>query len=239
MGEFMQDTTKLSERLSRIWMPPDFKRFFKTYAKRKPLSIKKGNMIFYEGDEPERVYFIQEGFVKLYRSSPEGRETVIYIYGPGSILGLRALVSKDKRLKHSAETLTNVKIVTISHDEYIKILEAHPEFIIDLLHVAIGRLRHTEAKLQGFILTDSTARVASFLSDIAHRFGKKMKNGHIVIPLVLTHQKISEFVGSFRETVTIAMNRLERDKIIQDKKGEITVLNLKKLNEQALIKHSL
>lgn len=225
---------KLKERLDRIWILPDFTSFFAEYVKRPPLNIKKGNTIFYEGDQPNRLYFIIEGFVKLYRLSPEGRDTIIYLYGPGSILGVRALISEDKCLKHTAEALTNVKIVTIPEKEYLDLASSHPEILIDLLHVFIDRLNYTERKLEGFILTDTTARVASFLSDIARRFGVR-KDGKIVLPLPLTHQLLADFVGAFRETVTIAMNRLKKEGVLTDERGKIIILNIKKLNDQALI----
>lgn len=230
----MGGSTILTKRLQKIWETPDFSSFFKAYASAIPLIVKKGNTFLYAGDEPQKLHLIEEGFVKLYRMSPEGRDTIIYLYGPGSILGVRAFMSQDKRLRHSAETLTDCKLVAISEADYITALTEHPEHIIDLLHVFMDRLNYTERKLEGFILTDSTAHVASFLWDVADRFGRKQEKS-IILPLPLTHQRIAEFVGAFRETVTVALNRLKKDGIITIADGYITILNLEKLKEQALI----
>ncbi|MBI1982471.1 MAG: Crp/Fnr family transcriptional regulator [Candidatus Levybacteria bacterium] len=228
------DKQKLKTRLEKIWQQPDFTSFFQKYAKRPPLNIKKGNIIFYQGDQPDRIYFVKEGFVKLYRMSEEGKDTVIYLYGPGSILGVRALTSQDERLRHNAEAITDSEIITMSRKEYLDLVLEHPEYLVDLLHVFIERLNYTERKLEGFILTDATARVANFLADCARRF-RIQKNKKVIIPLPLTHQRIAEFVGSFRETATVALNRLQKEKILKVERGKITILDLKKLNEQALI----
>ena len=77
---------------------------------------------------------------------------------------------------------------------------------------------------QGFITTDTTARIAIFLSDVARRFCKEAfyKNEVISLPLKLTHQQIGEFVGALRETVTVSLNKLEKEGIIDNKKGKIT-----------------
>ncbi len=198
------------------------------------MSIKAGRTVFFEEDEPRKLYFIKKGFIKLFRTSPEGRSTVVYLYGPGSILALRALTSHDKKLKHTAEAMTNVEIITIPEGSYFDTISENPEYIIDLLHAFIERLNFTERKLEGFILTDATARTANFLFDVTERFGVKREKG-IEIPLPLTHQTIAEFVGAFRETVTVAMNRLRKEGILDDKRGKITVLSLKKLKQQALI----
>ncbi len=221
------------KRLKNLWIEPDFTYFFKKFAKRPPLLIKAGKTIFYEGDEPGKLYFVKKGFVKMYRMSEEGRSTVIYLYGPGSLLGVRALTSEDRQLKHTAEAMTDVEIITLSEEDYLNALSTNPEYLVDLLQVFIKRLNYTERKLEGFILTDVTARVASFLYDLVIRFGIN-KNGKVDLPLPLTHQTIAEFVGAFRETVTLAMNRLRKEAILDDKRGKITILNTKKLKEQTL-----
>lgn len=226
----------LQQRLEKIWETPNFSSFFKKYSKRPPLRIKKGNTIFYEGDQPERVYFIKKGFVKLYHLSTEGKSTVIYLYGPGGMLGLRALTGKNQCLRHNAEALTDVEILTISRRDYLNILNQNPNYLIDLLHAFIERLNVTERKLEGFITTDATARIANFISTIGVKFGEpalgcpdgKKGNGTI-IPVPLTHQLIAEFVGSVRETVTIALNNLEKEGVLKIGKGKITILNPRKL----------
>ena len=231
------DATKnmaLSKRLNSIWNSPDFSSFFKKYSKRPPISIKKGKTIFFEGDEPGKLYFIKKGFAKVYRMSPEGRSTIIYLYGPGSMLAIRALTTREKRLKHTAEAITDVEVITFPEKDYFEVLSENPEYLVDLLQIFIERLNYTERKLEGFILTDTTARVANFLYDISIRFGER-KNGKVVLPLPLTHQTISDFVGAFRETVTVAISRLKKEGILKDERGKITILDLKKLKQQALI----
>ena len=230
---------KLHERLSKIWEKPDFVSFFEKVVKKKPHFVKKGTVLFNYGDETGKLFFIKDGFVKMYRLSEDGRETIIYLYGPGNMLGVRALTSSDEAYSHTAEALTDMQIIAISRKEYLEILASNPEYIIDLLHIFISRLNYTERRLEGFITTDTTTRVANFLSDIARRFCKKdfyaKTNKKITLPVKLTHQRISEFVGSVRETVTEAMAKLEKEKILETKNGKITILNLKKLDDYASI----
>ncbi len=233
----MKDTP-LSNRLQNIWEKPDFLAFFEKYSTRKPLKVKKGGNVFYEGDQPNKIYCIKSGFVKMFRVGESGRDSIIYLYGPGNMMGIRALTSKDEALKHDAEAITDSVIITISKDEYVKILEEHPEFLIDLMHVFIGRLNYTERKLEGFVLTDTTARVASFLLDCTIRFGEK-RGKDIILPVPLTHQLIADFVGAFRETVTIAINKLEVEKLIIVEKGHVTIHNLQKLEEKTEINDNL
>ncbi len=220
----------LRKRLERIWEAPDLSEFLKRHGKRAPLKIKKGQTIFYEGDQPDRLFFIIKGFIKLYHLSEEGKDSVIYLYGPGSILGIRALTSEDKSLKHNSEALTDVEIITIPRREFIDIASDNPEYLIDIMHSFIQRLNYAERKLEGFITNDATTRLANFLSDAAIRFGQKKKEG-ITIPIPLTHQQIAEFVGSARETVTIALHKLAKEGIVKISRGKVDILNKRKLDK--------
>lgn len=219
----------LKKRLDHIWEPADFASLFSSTQKH-PNFIKKRTMLFNDGDPLEKIYFIQEGFVKLYRLSKEGKETTIYPFGPGDLLGLRSLVSKDKCAKHSAETMTNVKVITMSHREFFDFCLGKPEYLVDLAHLYLNRLIYTETRLEAFITTDSTSRVAIFLNYCAKRFGKTT-GSEIVLPILLTHQLIAEFIGSVRETVTLSLSRLENERILKTEKGKITILNLNRLKK--------
>ncbi len=222
----------LRNRLDNFWETPDFSSFFTKFTKQKPRKIKKGNTIFYQGDETNRLTYIKKGFVKLYQTAEDGREPVVYLYGPQSILGLRALTSEDHAYWHSSEALTDCEVITINAEEYKDILSVNPEYIIDLLYLFIQRLNYTERRLYGFITAETTSRVASFLYDCMLRFGEK-KGGKVNIPIPLTHQLISEFVGSARESVTVALNKLVKQGIITHSRGEITIINKSKLKEKA------
>lgn len=222
---------KLTARLTKIWAPPDFVSFF-SLTNRKPYRIKKGTLLFSEGEPLEKLYFIKVGFVKLYRLSEDGRDTTSYLFGPGYILGIRALTSKDHCARHNAEAITDLEVMSMSHKEYFATVAAHPEYVIDLLYVFMDRLNYTERKLEGFIITDVTARVANFLANFAERFCPQSKE-EITLPVQLTHQQIAELVGSFRETVTVALHKLEKAGVVQTHRGTIRIKNLQKLQEYA------
>lgn len=227
----MTDTQKLRARLSKSWEKPDLFAFFKKHTKRPPIFVKKGTVLFNSGDPLHGIYFIETGFVKLYELSQDGKETTIYLTGPGSVLGLRAIIAKEQFAHQYTQALTDVKIYNMSHKEYFDVLSEYPEHILDLVHALIERLNHAERRVEGFIASDATNRVAGFLNDFGKRFGKKT-DGIINLPIPLTHQRIAEFVGSFRETVTVALSRLEKEKLIKVERGKITILRPKELEKR-------
>lgn len=226
--------TDLRKRLDRVWDSPDFNSFFEKHKDLKVRKIKKGDTIFYQGDETNKITYLKSGFVKLFQSAEDGREPVVYLYGPESILGLRALTSEGKSYWHSSEALTDCEVISMSSDSYKDILSEKPEYLVDLLYLFIQRLNYTERRLYGFITAETTTRVCAFLYDCMLRFGTK-KGDKTLIPVPLTHQLISEFVGAARESITISMNKLVKDGIVTHARGEVTILNPEKLKSHARI----
>ena len=229
----MGTTNNLQDRLQKIWQKPNYPDLFQKISKRDPHRLRKNSIIFNDGDPLDRLYCISEGFVKLFRLSDEGKETTIYLYGPGDVLGIRALTSQDECAKHTAEALTDLKILTVSRKEYLDALTQEPSYLLDLLHLFINRLNYTEKKLEAFIVTDTKARIAIFLDDCVTRFCPNTL-GPSTLPLPLTHQRIAEFVGSFRETVTLALQKLEKERILSSNKSIITILKPELLHTIAI-----
>lgn len=224
--------SKLLDRLNRVWETPDFTSFFEKYAKKPVRKIKKGDTLFYQGDETGKVFYLKTGFVKLSQMAEDGHEPVIYLYGPESLLGLRALTAKEPSHWHTCEALTDCEVTTITVEEYKEALSEHPEYIIDLLYSFIQRLNYTERRLYGFVTAETISRVSAFLYDCVIRFGEK-HDDVITIPAPLTHQLIAEFVGSARESVTIALNKLVKQGIITHTRGSVTVTSLEKLKSHS------
>ena len=50
-------------------------------------SLKRGDVLFNEGDDGSQLYVVTEGKVKLGRTSADGRENLLAILGPGQMFG--------------------------------------------------------------------------------------------------------------------------------------------------------
>lgn len=228
----MTNNTRLRARLTKIWEKPDLLAFFKTYSKRPPRRIKKNTVLFNPGDPLHGIYFIAEGFIKLYEVSEDGKETIIYLTGPGNLLSLRAIISKEQTAHQYTEAITDVTLYTMTMEEFFSVLSENPEHMVDLIHALLDRLNHAERRVEGFIAGNVASRVASFLYDAAIRFGEK-KDGRVSFPISLTHQRIADFVGSFRETITVSLKQLQKEGLIEMSRGKITILNLDKLHKRS------
>lgn len=218
----------LFSELSHISNPPQFAACFAAHSTRPDFTLKKGNTLFYEGDHVTNFYLVKKGFLKLSRATDEGRESIVYLYGPGSLPGMGVLMSKTLTYTNTAEALTDCQIAVIDFDRFITILSQNPLYMVELLRAYAQRLRYAERRLEIFVLTNVTARIAHFFYESSMRYGVTRQN-KLMFPLKLSHQRIADFVGSYRETVTISMKKLIKERAIIYDRGDITISDLAKL----------
>ena len=61
------------------------------------VTLARGDALFHEGDPGDRLYVVTEGKVKLHRTSPDGRENMLAVLGPGELIGELALFDPGPR----------------------------------------------------------------------------------------------------------------------------------------------
>lgn len=165
--------------------------------------MRRGEVLFNEGEPGDRVYVIAEGKIKLGHSASDGRETIIAILGPGEMLGELALFDPGPRTA-TATAIAPTRLLELRHDDLTTFLRGRPELSAQLLQSLARRLRRTNAALADLVFSDVPGRVAKALLDLAHRFGTPADDG-IRVAHDLTQEELAQLVGASRETVNKAL----------------------------------
>lgn len=137
-------------------------------------SLKRGDSLFREGDEGDRLYILTEGKVKLSHSSDDGRENLIAVLGPGEIIGELSLFDLGAR-SSTVTAIAPTKLLSLSHKDMMVFLAAHPELSQSMLRELARRLRHTNEQMADLVFSDVPGRVAKALLDLANRFGERTR----------------------------------------------------------------
>ena len=168
------------------------------------LRLRRGEILFLEGEPGDRLYVIADGKIKLGHAAPDGRETLIAVLGPGEMLGELALFDPGPRAA-TATAIAPTRLLELRHDDLTGILAGRPELSSQLLQSLARRLRRTNAALADLVFSDVPGRVAKALLDLAKRFGERVDEG---IRLVhdLTQEELAQLVGASRETVNKALS---------------------------------
>jgi len=165
--------------------------------------MERGDVLFNEGDQGDKLYVIAEGKIKLGRTSADGRENLLAILGPGEMFGELSLFDPGPRTA-TATAIAETQILGLSNEQLQQFLSARPHVAGTLLAALARRLRRTNESIADLVFTDVPGRVAKALLDLSRRFGRPVENG-IMVAHDLTQEELAQLVGASRETVNKAL----------------------------------
>jgi CRP/FNR family transcriptional regulator, cyclic AMP receptor protein len=167
------------------------------------IRLKKGEVLFHEGDAEDRLYVVVSGKIKLGRSGSAGRENLLAVLGPGQMFGELSVFDPGPR-STTATAVTACEIRTLEHDELMGWLTGRPEVAQGLLGQMAARLRRANDVVADLVFSDVPGRVAKQLLELAKRFGESGEDG-VHVHHDLTQEELAQLVGASRETVNKAL----------------------------------
>lgn len=188
----------------------DFEKLLKLIER---LSIPKGEFIFKEGMDSDRLYIVNGGSFKVYRYTKDGKEQILYILTEGDYFGELNLL-KTEALEFSAIALEDTYLCTIRKADFDGLLAAYPSLYGKILEHAYERINTLETTIQTLTAKDVDSRIATLLLNLAEQFGIQ-KQGHIEIPLKLTREEMANLIGLTRETVSRKLSQFQGEGLIE------------------------
>ena len=167
------------------------------------VELRRGDVLFTEGEAGDRLYVITSGKIKLGRSSLDGRENLLAVLGPGEMFGELSLFDPGPRTA-TATAVSDALLVGLGHDNLQEWLSGRPDVARQLLGALARRLRRTNEALADLVFSDVPGRVAKALLDLAARFGRQIDSG-VLVAHELTQEELAQLVGASRETVNKAL----------------------------------
>ena len=166
--------------------------------------LRRGEILFREGDSGDRLYVVIDGKIKLGRSSPDGRENLLAVLGPGQMFGELSLFDPGPR-SATATAVTDVAMVSLGHEDLGRWLTGAPRR-------GPRPARPAGAPGCGAPTTwwptwsspTCPGRVAKALLDLSSRFGRQADDG-VHVHHDLTQEELAQLVGASRETVNKAL----------------------------------
>ena len=196
------------------------------YAKH--ITLKRGASIFCKGDPGNSMFAVISGTVKISVSSPDGRNAILNLIGPGEIFGEIAVLSGEPR---TADAIANAQceIFVIDRREFLPFVKSQPALSMKFIQLLCERLRRTSEQVEQIILQNLPGRLASALIGLTEKRKLEPANHTIAI----TQQEISEMVGMTRESINKQLRAWAARKWVRLEHGAIVVLDVGSLRELA------
>ena len=192
------------------------------YLPRKGVTdYRKGQLIYDENQPSKGLHLVVQGRVKVAIPLDNGTQTVVDIFTTDDFFGESSILG-SARYAERAVALDNVTLMSWTSSEIEEQVERQPRLGIALLQMLVKRGLDYEERLQSFALDKTPERVVRSLLRFADRLGTRTEDGSLKIP-PLTHQVISEYVGTSREIVTFQMNHLRQKGLVRYSRKGIQV----------------
>ena len=191
----------------------------------------RGQTLFNEGDEGDRLYVILSGKVKLTRTAVDGRENLLGVLGPSEMFGELSLFDPRPRTA-SAVAVTDSVLAGLGHDDLRPFLSSRPQVGLQLLKSLAARLRRTNDVMADLVFTDVPGRVAKALLELADKFGKEGDDG-LHVHHDLTQEELAQLVGASRETVNKALADFASRGWIRLEARAVLIVDVERLRRRA------
>lgn len=191
----------------------------------------RGQTLFNEGDEGDRLYVILSGKVKLTRTAMDGRENLLGVLGPSEMFGELSLFDPRPRTA-SAVAVTDAVLAGLGHDDLRPFLSSRPHVSLQLLKALAARLRRTNDVMADLVFTDVPGRVAKALLELAEKFGKEGEDG-LHVHHDLTQEELAQLVGASRETVNKALAEFALRGWLRIEAKAVVLLDVERMRRRA------
>ena len=191
------------------------------------VTIAKNDHVYTCGDSNELVYFIESGQIKLSMLSPEGRECLLAIHTGGDIFGELSLSGLGARLE-TATAMEETVLKQIPCPKFFARLGRDALFVVGFVQYLAVRLADQQQVIANLATVDSEQRLGKTLLRLAHTLGKKDPHS-IRIELRITHEELSEMVGTTRPRISVFMQRFRNLGLIETNADHFLIIKEKKL----------
>ena len=193
--------------------------------------FKRKSHIFSQGDEPNELYYIKNGKVKVSKVNSEGKEFSISILSEKSFLGHQALIENQK-YSESAVSLEDTEIVSIPKEKFLRLLSNNRRVSIEFLKILNSQNKLNEKRLFSMAFDSVRKRTASALFDLCEIYKGPIKSSEIIINI--SRDDLASIVGTATETVIRCLSEFKDEGIIRVQGRKIYVSSLEKLKKLCL-----
>lgn len=185
-----------------------------------------------EGRSCERIFIVQRGRVKVYRTTSAGREQILESLNPGDTCACNP-GTREWCCTASAEALADTAVWYLSREDYVRMVESNSKLARTLNHLFAERLQNLNRLVEQVSLMDSKKRLIKFILDLqADGIAKrKISKSSNVIFIPFTREEIAQRLGIARETVARQLYHLKDSGLIDIKPKQIVVLDREGLDK--------
>lgn len=158
--------------------------------------VKRGEIIFEEGENVNGVYCVKDGVCKMTKLSPNGKDQIVKLVKKGELLGQRSMIS-DEPANLSAVALEDMQVCFIPKTEILGFFNENNQFSMNVMKTICGDLKEADDIMVNMAQKTVKERLAYSLLYLAETFGTNADNS---LQLQLSREEIASMIGTATES---------------------------------------
>ena len=184
----------------------------------------RGEILSFEGEPADVLYFVVEGVVKVFKTSADGKEQIFRIIRPGDSFNDVPVISGGVNLA-SASAMSAVTLYGIKKKNLEVAIKEYQQVALNIINVLSIRVQELVALVEDFSFRHVSGRVAKILLEYAGNGGGERPR--------LTQQEIAAMIGTAREMVGRSLKNMESEGAIRMERNRIIITDQKALSDIA------
>jgi CRP/FNR family transcriptional regulator, cyclic AMP receptor protein len=183
--------------------------------------LRRSTGLFGQGQSADAIYFIEDGLVKMTRTSSAGGRIILTIRGSGDLVGEEALLYEPSTYYSEAEVLTTATIYRVPRAVISRVLANHPQFSAEVISYLVARRLALAEKVELLCLRDVEYRILHYLAELSRLVSPAEDGDGYQIPI--TQLELADLIGATRETTSTTLNQLERRGLLKLSRRMLTI----------------
>jgi CRP/FNR family transcriptional regulator len=187
----------------------------------------RGQIIFSEGDDGNGFYVVVSGRIKIFKLSPEGKEQILHIFGPGDPFG-EVAVFAGQHFPANAEAMESSRIFFFPRDSFADLIKNNPSLALNMLAILSKRLRRFANLIDDLSLKEVPGRLAAHLLYLSGQSESSEQ-----LELNITKTQLASLLGTIPETLSRILGKMSKQGLIESDGRQIKILDREALEELA------
>ena len=221
----MQSTQKLILGQTRLFMGLDEETLGEIAAHTEIKNFTKGEHLFYQNDVAHAFYVVIDGWVSVYRGSPDGQQTIMHVFKNGESFAEPAALSFGF-FPANALAESNCTVLEISMGSFKSILMNNSDMVLNIINNLSQRLYSMVNELEKLQTRNAPLRLAEFILELCPDV-----EGKASISLPFSKHCLAARLKLKPESLSRAFTSLKQYGVVTDRGSKITVENLDRLQE--------
>ena len=184
---------------------------------------RSGQLVFSDGEAGHGFFLVVTGKVKVYKVSPEGKEKILHILGPGEPIGQVAVFAGES-FPANAEAIAVSRLLFFPRQAFVDLIHDRPSLALNMLAILSHRLREFTIQIENLSLKEVPSRLADYLL-----IQSEKENAGDTLTLNISKAQLASVIGTIPETLSRILNKMSAKNLIAVNGRTIRLIDREKL----------